>query len=70
MPQIAAYLEQCFSITDKDNKLGTVQNILVGGVSAIDYNRDESNNNDEIELLDLAETLLEKLEEFHKSPNK
>ncbi|MFB2837188.1 hypothetical protein [Floridanema evergladense] len=67
LARIAAYLEQCLSITDKNNQLGTVQNILVGGVPAIDCNRDGSDNNDEIELLDLAESLLEELEKFHQS---
>lgn len=64
LPQIVAYLEKCLSITDEYNKIGTAQNILAGGVTTAN-NRDLSDNNDAIELLDLTESLLEKLEEFH-----
>lgn len=62
LPQIVAYLEQCLSISDENDRLSAAQNILVGGVTASDNNRDLSGNNDEIELLDLAENILEELQ--------
>lgn len=66
LPQIVAHLEQCLSITDGDVRIGTARNFLAGGVTTAN-NRDLSDNNDAIELLDLTESLLEKLEEFHQS---
>ena len=38
-----------------------MKNALAGGIRNGDNNRDISDENDEIELLDLAESLLEKL---------
>lgn len=67
LAQIVAYLEQCLRISDENDRLSAAQNILVGDVNVSDNNRDSSDNNDEIELLDLAENLLEKLEKFHQS---
>lgn len=66
LPQIVAYLEQCLSITDEYKRIDAAQNFLVGSVTAVDSNRDVSANNDAIELLDLVESLLEKLEEFYQ----
>jgi hypothetical protein len=63
--QIVVYLEKCLSITDEDDRIGAAQNILLGGLVATDNNRDVSDRKDEIDLLDLAESLLEKLESFH-----
>ncbi|MFB2876170.1 hypothetical protein [Floridanema aerugineum] len=63
LPQIAAYLEQCLSISH-ENRIDAAQNILVGSLAVADNNRDVSDNNDAIELLDLAESLLEKLAEI------
>ncbi|MBD1935972.1 hypothetical protein [Microcoleus sp. FACHB-68] len=68
LPQTVAYLEKCFNITDEYDRLSAAQNILAGGVTATNNNRDSSSNNDAIELLDLAESLLEKLEEFYQLP--
>ncbi len=66
LPQIVAYLEQCLSITDEFDRLGAAQKILAGNLLNADNNRNLSDNNDSIELLDLAESLLEKLEKFHQ----
>ncbi|MEW6496738.1 MAG: helix-turn-helix transcriptional regulator, partial [Cyanobacteriota bacterium] len=59
--EVAAELEKCLSIPEEDDRLFTVKKVLVGSVTGGGTNRDRSADNDEIELLDLAESLLEKL---------
>ncbi|GEM_PF-1151706 len=66
VPEIAAELERCLSLSE-DERIFAVKNLLAGGVSAGGggMNRDSSDEGeDEIELLDLAEELLEKLGEY------
>ncbi|HEY9872990.1 MAG TPA: helix-turn-helix transcriptional regulator [Candidatus Obscuribacterales bacterium] len=63
--EIAAELERCLSFPDEDDRLFAVKNVLAGSVTGGGSTRDASDNNDdEIELLDLAESLLEKLAEI------
>ncbi len=59
--EIAIELEKCLSISDEEDRIFAVKNALAGGIRIRDNNRDISDKNDEIELLDLAESLLEKL---------
>jgi hypothetical protein len=59
--EVAAELEKCLSFSEEDDQLFAVKNVLVGSVPGGETNRDSSADNDEIELLDLAESLLEKL---------
>lgn len=61
LSEIAAELEKCLSISEEDDRLCAVKNLLAGSVAAVSTNRNSSDENDEIELLDLAESLLEKL---------
>jgi hypothetical protein len=64
LSEIAAELEKCLSIPEEEDLIFAVKNVLAGGVTAGGSNRDSSDENDEIELLDLAESLLEKLAEI------
>jgi hypothetical protein len=61
LPEIAAELESCLSIAEEDDRIFAVKNALAGTVRSGGVTRDASDENDEIELLDLAESLLEKL---------
>jgi hypothetical protein len=61
LPDVAAELENCLSIPEEDDQILAVKNALAGSLRSGGTNRDSSDENDEIELLDLAESLLEKL---------
>ncbi|MBN4006046.1 helix-turn-helix domain-containing protein [Nostoc sp. LPT] len=61
--EIAVELEKCLSLSEKD-KIFAVKNVLAANVACRESNRGSSDEVDEIELLDLAEELLEKLKEF------
>jgi transcriptional regulator with XRE-family HTH domain len=61
LAEVAAELEKCLSLPDEDDQLFAVKKVLVGSVTGGGTNRDASADNDEIELLDLAQSLLEKL---------
>jgi hypothetical protein len=73
---MAAQLEKCLSIPEEnDQRLFAVKTILADSIitiaqnaapQAIATNRDSSDENDEISLLNLAEDLLEKLAEIRK----
>ncbi|MFN6537534.1 MAG: hypothetical protein RM021_014330 [Nostoc sp. EkiNYC01] len=54
-------MEQCLSLSEEDNRIFAVTNVLAGGVVVAESHRGTSDDIDEIELLDLAEELLEKL---------
>ena len=45
----------------RDAPVFAIKNLLAGSVGSREITRDASDENDEIELLDLAESLLEKL---------
>jgi len=61
LSEIAVELESCLSIPEEDDRILAVKNALTGSVRSGGATRDASDENDEIELLDLAESLLEKL---------
>src|SRR5919199_1400266 len=63
LSKMASELEKCLSIPEEEDRIFAVKNVLAGGVTTGGINRDSSDENDEIELLDLAEDLLEKLAE-------
>jgi len=63
LPEIAAKLEKYLSFP-KEDRIFVVKNMLAGNVLDRESNRDSSNENDDIDLLDLAESLLEKLAEI------
>ncbi|MEH2404788.1 MAG: helix-turn-helix domain-containing protein [Nostoc sp.] len=59
--EIAVELEKCLSLVKEEDKIFAVKNVLAANVAVGESNRGTSNEVDEIELLDLAEELLEKL---------
>jgi hypothetical protein len=58
--EIAVELEKCFSLSEED-RIFAVKNVLSANVAVGESDRESPNEIDEIELLDLAEALLEKL---------
>ncbi|NEP77324.1 MAG: hypothetical protein F6K39_03540 [Okeania sp. SIO3B3] len=64
--EIASELEKMCQISDEHERIFAVKNLLAGGVSVGNSNRDISDKNEEdgIELLELAEELLEKLDKI------
>ncbi|AFY33312.1 hypothetical protein [Calothrix sp. PCC 7507] len=69
LQKIAVDLEQCLGLSEDEDRIFAVKNVLAGGVGVAESNRGSSNEIDEIELLDLAEELLEKLAEFFGKHN-
>ncbi|MBN3945440.1 MAG: helix-turn-helix domain-containing protein [Nostoc sp. NMS7] len=65
--EIAAELEKCLSLVKEEDRLFSVKNVLAANVTTGESNRGTSDEIDEIELLDLAEELLEKLANCSKS---
>ena len=59
--EFATELEKCLSLPEEEDRIFAVKNALADSITAGETNRDSSDENDEIELLDLAESLLEKL---------
>ncbi|MDY7007313.1 MAG: hypothetical protein SWX82_26135 [Cyanobacteriota bacterium] len=64
--EIASELEKMWQISDEHDRRFAVKNLLAGSVNVGSNNRDISNKNedDRIELLELAEKLLEKLDKI------
>ncbi|MEH2161930.1 MAG: hypothetical protein V7K38_13015 [Nostoc sp.] len=61
LQEIAVELERCLSLSEEEDRIFAVNNLLVGGVAVAERNSGTSNEIDEIELLYLAEELLQKL---------
>lgn len=59
--EIAIELEKCLNLPEEEDRTFPVKNVLAGSVAVGESNRGTSNEIDEIDLLDLAEELLEKL---------
>ncbi len=57
--EITIELEKCLSFTEEQDRIFAIKNVLVDNLTARESNCDIS---DEIDLLDLAEELLDKLE--------
>ena len=57
-------MEKCLSLPDKEERLYEVKKVFAGGVKSGGNTREASDENDEIELLQLAEDLLDKLAEL------
>ncbi|MEH1928167.1 hypothetical protein [Nostoc sp.] len=71
LQEIAVNLEKCLSLSEEDDRIFAVKNVLLRGVAVAESNRGTSSDEiDEIELLDLAEELLDKLAEFLVSINR
>lgn len=62
--QILARLEECLSIADDSDRLCGAITVLVGGVTPREIPHDSGDEEDEIQLRDLAESLLAKLATF------
>ncbi|WP_414569227.1 hypothetical protein [Nostoc sp. CCY 9925] len=58
LQEIAVKLERCLSLSEENDRIFAVKNVLACSVGVTESNRETS---DEIELLDLAEVLLNKL---------
>lgn len=62
LQEIAVELEKCLSLAEEEDKIFAVKNLLASDVAVTEYNRGTSSDKvDEIDLLDLAEKLLDKL---------
>ena len=59
--EIAVELEKCLSLSEEEDRIFAVKNVLVANVTCGESNRGTSDEFDEVELLDLAEKLLRKL---------
>ncbi|PHJ67988.1 XRE family transcriptional regulator [Nostoc linckia z18] len=59
--EVAVDLEKCLSLSEEEDRIFAVKNVLAANVLCGESNRGTSDEIDEIELLDLAEELLEKL---------
>ncbi|MBN3961092.1 helix-turn-helix domain-containing protein [Nostoc sp. NMS8] len=66
--EISVELEKCLSLSEED-KIFAVKNVLAANMACGESNRGSSDEVDEIELLDLAEELLEKLAEVFGKNN-
>ncbi|WP_414518164.1 hypothetical protein [Nostoc sp. PCC 9305] len=58
--EVAVELEKCLSLSEED-RIFAVKNVLAANVACGESNHGSSDEVDEIELLDLAEELLNKL---------
>jgi transcriptional regulator with XRE-family HTH domain len=67
--EIAFELEKCLTLSEEEERIFAVKNILAGNVACGESNRGTDNQIDEIELLDLAEELLEKLTDIFGKHN-
>ncbi|MBH8563692.1 helix-turn-helix domain-containing protein [Nostoc sp. CENA67] len=59
--EIAVELEKCLSLSEEEDRIFAVKNVLAGSATVGESTRGTSDDVDEIELLDLAEELLDKL---------
>lgn len=67
LPEVAAELEKCLRLPEEGEQLFAAKNVLSRGITGAMTSRDSSDDeDDEIELLDLAESLLEKFREFYR----
>lgn len=63
LPEIAAQLERCLSVSEEEDRIFAVKDLLLGRAGNKESFRSDSDDN-YIDLLDLAEELLEKLEKI------
>ncbi|QIR38825.1 hypothetical protein HCG51_20375 [Tolypothrix sp. PCC 7910] len=66
---IAVELEKCLSLSEQEDQIFAVKNVLADNVAVAESNRGKINGMDEIELLDLAEELLDKLRKIFEKHN-
>lgn len=68
LSKIAAELEKCWNLPEEDRSDAVMDIFVASGVTAGGTNRDSSDNNDGIELVELVDDLLEKLAEILGNP--
>ncbi|MHC5821686.1 MAG: hypothetical protein ACYT04_38905 [Nostoc sp.] len=61
LQKIAVELERCLRLSKEEDRIFGVKNVLAGSVAVAESNRGTSDEIDELELLNLAEEVLEKL---------
>ncbi|MEH1789368.1 hypothetical protein [Nostoc sp.] len=70
LQEIAVELERCLSLSEDEDRIFAVKNVLAGSVAVAESNRGTSSDEiDEIEFLYLAEELLEKLADILSNHN-
>lgn len=68
VPEMAAELEKCWNLPEEDRSYAVMDIFVGGGVAVEGMNRDSSNDNDGIELVELVDDLMEKLAEILGNP--
>ena len=61
IPEIVTDLEKCLSLSDENDRLYAITNLLASSSLGVSSDRSSGKESDALELLDLAEELLEKL---------
>jgi transcriptional regulator with XRE-family HTH domain len=64
IPKIVSDLENCLNLADESDRIYAVKNLLEGNLVGTQSDRNTGVEHDELELLDLAEELIEKLAEI------
>jgi transcriptional regulator with XRE-family HTH domain len=64
LPEIAVLLEKCLNVSEDEDKIFAVKNLLLGNMKGGESYRSINNGNDEIVFFDLAEELVDKLENY------
>jgi transcriptional regulator with XRE-family HTH domain len=68
LPEMAAELKKCWNLPEEERSYAVMDIFVSSGVTAEGMNRDSSNDNDAIELVELVDDLLEKLAEILGNP--
>ncbi|MEM9924592.1 MAG: hypothetical protein AAF915_12715 [Cyanobacteria bacterium P01_D01_bin.50] len=66
LPEIATQLEDCLRLSEEENLVFAIKTVLVESASFEEINRSFSDDNDTVDLLDLAEQLVKRLERIFK----
>lgn len=66
LSEIAAQLEDCLRLSELQNRVFAIKTVLVESASFAKINRSFSDDSDTVDLLDLAEQLVERLERIYK----
>ena len=69
LPEIAAQLEDCLRLSESENRVFAIKTVLVESGSCEQVNHNFSDENDTVDLLDLAEQLVKRLERIFENSN-
>lgn len=61
LPEIAFQLEKCLNVSEEEDRIFAVKDLLLGTIAGGESYRNISNGHNEIDFLDLAEELVDKL---------